>query len=112
MEPQQAQELTPQEMLQARNDQVRHEMCQLEREMRPLRAELEIISSRFIKLWNEKNRIERQLIPVKKLPSKKAAPSPSEIKTVNPDQLLNQIKGMSKEQVLAIMQTLQEGAAS
>lgn len=98
--------LSPQETLLLQDQEIRTQMCRLEHDMRPLRAELEILSARFIQLWRAKNLIEKQLIPVKKITSRKA---PLE-GAVNPQDLLKQLQSMSLEQQLAIMRTLQKGA--
>ena len=107
MDPIQPATPSPQDLLRLQDQEIRTQMCQLEREMRPLRAELEILSARFIQLWRAKNLIEKQLIPVKRLPSRKAPPQDS----VSPQDLLKQLQSMTTEQQLAIMRTLQEGGA-
>ena len=97
--------------LEQQGEEIRAQMIILEREMRPLRAELEILSTRFMALWNAKNRIERQLVPIVKLPSRKTPPKKSEEPGVDPDELLKQIQGMNPAQLLEVMQALKEGAS-
>ena len=87
---------------------IRREMAELHQQLKPLKAEVTRLEARFIKLWNEKLRLERQRVPIVKV---KQITAERPTKSMTPDDLVDKLTKLSPEAQKAILLKLMKGVS-
>jgi hypothetical protein len=91
----------------AEEEEIRREMAAIHDALKPLKVEVTKLEARFIKLWNEKLRLERQRVPIVRVKNITERPT----KQISPDELVEKLTKLSPEAQKAILLKLMKGVS-
>lgn len=85
---------------------IRTEMAAIHDALKPLKAEVQKLESRFIKLWNEKLRLERQRVPVVKVKGTLGQPTESRPTVLTAETFLEKLEKLPAAQQAEVLKSL------
>jgi hypothetical protein len=91
----------------AEEETIRREMAELHAALKPLKLEVTRLETRFIKLWNEKLRLERLRVPVVRVKQITERPA----RSLSPDDLVEKLLKLSPDSQKAILTKLMKGVS-